>query len=619
MEQTGSVGASSGRDDAGTTPPPADPATDLATDLVTDPAADPAPGAPWRRVALRVALAVLALLLVLVAWVGLRAWQAANALQEARAWLDGVELDARGFETVGKDLTGLQASTSRAASAASDPLWRAAEGLPWAGDQLEAVRVVATSLDAVVTDALPAVTDLRALLDGGVRDEDGPFDVQALRRVATRVETAAATAATARADVDTLDPDALVGRLAGPVREVQDALAHIDGTLAPAAGIAPALPGMLGADGPRTYLVLALNTAELRAAGGIVGTVIAVRADAGALSIVDRKATLDLWALKDPVLPLTDEELAAWGPRLGRWVQNSVLTPDFPRTAELVAARWAHDGGGEVDGVIATDTLAVGELIGATGPVPDPDGGTLEADRLVDALLRQPYIKHADPALADAYFGDVAENVMDAIGEGRGDPEDLLSAARRTVDERRVRIWSAHPDEQERIAATVAGGAYTSSDLFADEPGLFLDDATQGKVGAYLTTDVTFRDARCTGPDPSVDVVLRLDYRPPPAVAMLGVFVTGVPGPDVPLGTLLTHVSVWSTVGGPPLPVTRDGQPATGEVERVAGRTVLQLPSRLAPGQSEEYVVTVPLHDGAVTLWTTPTLTAPGSAGYTCP
>lgn len=602
MELTGSAGVASGRDDGRTAPSPTDPAI----------------GFSWRRVTLGVVLGLLAVVVVLGVWVGLRAWQAANALQEARAWLGGVELDERGFETVGKDLSGLQASTARAARAASDPVWRAAEVLPWAGDQLEAVRVVATSLDAVVTDALPAVTDLRALLDGGVRDEDGRFDVQALRTVALRVETAAATAAAAHADVDTLDPDALVGRLARPVREVQDALVTIDGTLGPAAGIAPVLPAMLGADGPRTYLVLALNTAELRTAGGIVGTVLAVQADEGALSIVDRKATLDLWALQDPVVPLTDEELATWGPRLGRWVQNSVLTPDFPRTAELVAARWVHDGGVEVDGVIATDTLAVRELIKATGPVVTPDGATLEAGRLVDALLRQPYIDHADPAVADAYFGAVAESVMNAVGEGRGDPEDLLRGGRHAVDERRVRIWSAHPEEQERIGATVAGGAFTSSELFADEPGVFLDDATQGKVGAYLTTSVEFHDARCTAKDPSVDVVLRLEYQPPPKVETLGVFVTGIPGPDVPLGTLLTNVSFWSTVDGRPLPVTRDGQAATGEVKSVAGRTVLQVPSRLAPGQTEEYVVTVPLHDGTVTLWTTPTLTAPGSATYTC-
>ncbi|MCC2315637.1 DUF4012 domain-containing protein [Cellulomonas xiejunii] len=580
--------------------------------------AEPTAGPRGRRVLARVVVVVLVLVLLAVGWVAVRAWQAASALQDARAWLGDVELDATSVDTVTDSLPELQESTRRAAAASADPVWRAAEVLPWAGDQLEAVRVVSTSLDAVVVDSLPAVSDLRALAGGGLRLPDGRFDVAALRAVAARVETAAATVADAHADVAALDPDALVGPLADPVRQVQHALARIDAGVGPAGRVAGVLPGMLGGDGPRTYLVLALNTAELRPAGGIVGNVVAVRVDDGAVTLVDSLSTVDLPGLPDTVAPLTAEELDTWGPRLGRWIQNAVLTPDFPRTAELVAARWAHSVGGTVDGVVATDPVAVAGLVGATGSVADPDGGTLDAAGLVDALLRDSYVRHPDPAAADAYFGAVAANLVAAVGTGTGDPQALLLAARSAVDERRVRVWSAHPQEQERLAATVAGGAFTSEDLFVDQPGVFLADATQGKLGAYLSTDVTFRDARCSGPSPTVDAVLHLDFRPPDGVETWGPYVTGAPGPEVALGTLLTNVSVWSAQGAAPLVVTRDGRPATGRVTTVAGRTVQEVASRLAPGQTQELVVTVPLQDGAAQLWTTPTLTSPGAASYRC-
>ncbi|UZN04167.1 DUF4012 domain-containing protein [Cellulomonas sp. S1-8] len=569
------------------------------------------------RVVARV-VAVLAVLLVLAAaWLAFRAWQAVSALQDARALLTGVELDASSVATASEDLTRLAESTSAAASAASDPVWRAAEVLPWAGDQLEAVRVVATSLDAVVADALPAVTDLRALLDGGLRGADGRFDIAALRTVTDRVETAAVTAADAHADVSALDPDALAGPLADPVRQVQVALARVDASLGPAGRVVGVLPAMLGGDGPRTYLVLALNTGELRAAGGIVGTVVAVHVDDGAVTIVDRRTTVDLPALAEPVLPLTDEELGTWGDSLGRFVQNAVLTPDFPRSAELVAARWARDVGGTVDGVVATDPVAVAGLVQATGPLPDPDGGTLDGAGLVDALLRDSYVRYPDAAGSDAYFGAVAATVVEAVGAGTGSPQALLVAGRQAVDERRVRVWSAYPAEQERLAATVAGGAFTSA-TFADQPGLFLDDATQGKLGAYLATGVTFRDARCTDPDPSVTAVLSLDFRPPAGVETWSRLVTGFPGRDVPLGTLLTGVSAWSAQDGAPLVVTRDGAPATGSVSSVAGRTVQRVGSVLTAGQAQEFAVVLPLQDGAVTLWTTPTLTSPGVAEFRC-
>lgn len=574
------------------------------------------PAPPARRVVVRAVLGVVAVVALLGCWVGLRAWQAADALAAARAQLDAVDLDAS-VATVGDELTELRHATSRAASAASDPVWRAAEVLPWAGDHLEAVRVVATSLDSVVAEAVPAAADLERLLDDGLRLPDGRYDVAALRTVADRAGSAAAAVSAAHAALAALDPDALVGPLADPVRQAQQVVARVDADLAPAARMAGALPAMLGGDGPRTYLVLALNTAELRAAGGIVGTVVAVRVDDGALVVVDRRSTEDLRPLDEPVLPLTPEELATWGDRLGRWVQNAVLTPSFPRSAELVAARWTSSVGGVVDGVMATDPVAVAGLVGATGPVPDADGGQLEADGLVDALLRDAYREHPDPEAADEYFGQVAENLVAAVARGAGEPQELLRAGRRATDERRLRLWSAHPDEQERIAGTAMGGAFTSA-LFADQPGIFLDDTTQGKLGAYLTTAVELRDARCTGPRPSVRAVLRLEHRPPAGIETWSPYVTGFPDVPVPPGTLLTTVSVWSTQDGPPLVVTRDGAPVTGTATRVQGRSVLQVASRLAPGQTQEIAVDVPLQDGAVTLWTTPTLTSPGAVTHRC-
>ncbi len=566
----------------------------------------------------RVVVALVVLLVLAAGWVAFRAWQAASALQDARALLGAVELDAASASDVAADLDLLHDATTRARAASTDPVWRAAELAPWAGDQLRAVRVVATSLDAVVADGLPAVDDLATLLDGGLRGADGRFDVVALRSVATHVTVAAATTRDARDELATLDPDALVGPLTGPVRQAQDAVARVDAALGPAAGVAEVLPAMLGADGPRTYLVLALNSAEARTAGGIVGSVVAVRADAGAVSIVDSRSTVDLQPLDEPVLPLTDEEEATWGPRLGRWVQNSVMTPEFPRTAELVAARWARDVGGTVDGVVATDPAAVAALLGATGPVPDPDGGTIDRATLVDVLLRDAYVRHPDQVTSDAFFSAVAATVVGAVADGAGDARELLRAARHAVDERRVRIWSARPGEQERLAATVVGGAFLSG-TFSDQPGLFLDDATQGKLGAYLTTGVTFRDARCTQPDPTVTAVLRMELDPPADLLSMSPLVRGFPEEPVPPGTLLTTVSVWSAQDGPPLVTRRDTGAATGRVTHVAGRTVQQLASQLAPGQSQEIEVDLPLRDGAVSVWTTPTHTSPGVVSFRCP
>ncbi|MFC8190324.1 DUF4012 domain-containing protein [Cellulomonas sp. NPDC057328] len=581
----------------------------------------PTPPAPRRRVGPVVArvVAVLAVLLVLAAaWVAFRVWQAAGALQDARAGLAGVEVDPRAAGTAAADLEGLRAHTSRARDAASDPVWRAAEVVPWAGDQLTAVRVVATAVDDLVRDALPAVDALGAVLDDGLRGPDGRVDVAAVSRGADALRTAAATTAAARDRLDALDPDRLVGPLADPVREAQRTVARADASLGPAARGLALLPGLLGADGPRTYLVLALNSAELRAAGGIVGSITAVRVEDGAVAVVDQRSTDQLRSLDAPVLPLTAEEVATHSDRLGRWVQNSTLTPHFPRTAELVAARWQRDVGGPVDGVVATDPVAIGALVGAVGPLADPAGGTLTGDGFVRAVLREAYLRYPHSLEADAYFADVASSVVAAVGAGGGSTEDLVGALTGAVDERRVRVWSAHGDEQEVLAGTVVGGGFLAPP-FAGAAGVFLDDVSQGKLGIDLTTAVTFRDARCDGPSPRVTAVLSLDFRPPPDVATLGRYIAGSPDLGVPLGTLTTTVSVWSPVGAGPVAMRRDGAPVGGASSTLAGRDVQQVASVLAPGARQEVAVDLPLQDGGVTVWTTPTVSSPGVASFRCP
>ena len=167
------------------------------------------------------------------------------------------------------------------------------------------------------------------------------------------------------------------------------------------------------------------------------------------------------------------------------------------------------------------------------------------------------------------------------------------------------------------LAGTVAGGAFMSAP-FGGQPGLFLDDSTQGKLGAFLVTEVEVTSVRCDGPAPSATVVLLLDHRPPADITSLPDYVTGRPPAGLPVGTLLTTVSVWSAEGTRPLPVRQDGSPVAGRVTTLGGRTVLQVPTVLAPGSGTRLEVDVPVVDGAVTVWTTPTLTSPGAVQARC-
>ncbi|MCL2424489.1 MAG: DUF4012 domain-containing protein, partial [Micrococcales bacterium] len=319
----------------------------------------------WRWKIAAVLMALFVAVVALCAWVGFRASQAASALGEARTVAAQMQDDLRhGTAPSPADVEAATAAATRARSATHDPVYRLATHLPWVGTQLDAVATVADGLHAVTTQAMPPVVDLvTAVDDGKLRTDDGTIDLAFLAASAPKVRHADQTVASVRSDIAALRDQDLVGPLADAVRKADDALGSVAATVHQARQVTDLAPAMLGVDGPRTYLVLALNNAELRPAGGIVGAAIGVRIDHGAVTMGTQLAASALVTPDTPVLPLTDEELATDGDRLGRYLQNATLTPDFPRSAELARARWTAETGEQVDGVVAIDAVAVATVL----------------------------------------------------------------------------------------------------------------------------------------------------------------------------------------------------------------------------------------------------------------
>lgn len=584
-----------------------------------EPAALPSRRVTARRVAFAL-LGVLVLLLVAAGWLAVRAYQAGTSLLSAKDVVTELQSDVAGGDTdqLEARLPELRADLATARTATADPVWRLAEHLPWAGANFEAVRVVTVSLDDVVRDALPALQQVDDVLASRqAPGADGRIDLGPLLAAAPDIVSAAEGAHRAQAAVVAIDTGALVPQLVGPVEQLQDGMSQVAGALDAGAQVATLLPPMLGADGPRTYLLVSLNSAELRSAGGIVGAFAVLHAEDGALSLTDQRSTIDLKGIDAPILPLTDEELTVDTDKLGRWVQDAVITPDFPRSAQLLAARWAQDMGQTVDGVIAADPVGARYVLEATGPVTEPGGSTITAADVLQVLLRDAYRDIAEPATADAFYAGVAVAIFRAVGAGQGDQQGLVTALARAGSEGRIRLWSAHADEQSTLAATTIGAAFLTGD-FPDAAGVFLNDGTAGKLGYYLTTKVTVEDLQCSGVEPTATVRLDLDYDPPEDVAALPLYVTGTAPTGLPVGTLSTNVTVYAPVGASLQALGLDDGYVSGTSATVAGRGVQVVTSTLSPGASETYRVTVPVRDGVMSVWTTPTLTSPGFVTASC-
>lgn len=596
-----------------------------------------------RRVLITVAV-LLGVLLLVGGWLALRVDQAARAVQDLQAAVDGSrpEVEALDVAALRARLPAVQDAAHRASVAVKDPVWRAAQHLPFVGDDLAAVSVVSTAVDELARDAVPGLLDaLVALVDGGAAGHAGAVEATAPRVVppgwvdlaplaaaAPAAARAAHLADDLRADLAGIDPATLVGRVAGPVGELRGALHDAAGALAGVQEIAAVLPAMLGVDGPRTYLLLSLNPAELRAQGGIVGAVAVLQARDGAIGLVGQRGTVELPELSETVLPLTDEERVLYGDRLGRWVQDTVLTPDFPRAAALAAEFWTRSTGQPVDGVLATDPVVVAELLAATGRTVQAEGMDLGGDTLLHALLREAYLTYPDPRGGDVFYAQVAAAAFALLRDVAVDPgvaRAAVSVGGDALADRRVALWSAHAQEQARIRTVPLGGAFLTGD--APTPtggagaavGVFLDDATAGKLDYDLDATVTVTMAGCGTDRPTARVEVALDYQPPGDVATFPAQVVGDGGSGLPVGWLATNVSFYSARDGRLGGVRRDDAVIGGQTERAARREVAVLTSRLEPGAREVYAVTVGAPGGGLTVWTTPTLTGPGVVTGECP
>ena len=151
---------------------------------------------------------------------------------------------------------------------------------------------------------------------------------------------------------------------------------------------------MLGASGPRNYLLLFQNPAELRATGGIPGAVALVHTENGKISLTQQASSADFPHYTPSVLELPLETRGLYGNIVGEYLQDVTMTPYFPLSGQLAREMWKRQFGTEVDGVLSMDPVTLSYLLRATGPIALPTGDTLTSDNAVKLLLSDVYARY---------------------------------------------------------------------------------------------------------------------------------------------------------------------------------------------------------------------------------
>jgi hypothetical protein len=152
--------------------------------------------------------------------------------------------------------------------------------------------------------------------------------------------------------------------------------------------LAQVAPQLLGADRPRTFLLLFQNEDELRATGGFISAAGRVTIDAGqivSLTVEDSYAVDNFTTpYPDPPAPLQDYM------GIDLWVfRDSNWSPDFPVAARQAISLYTQTRGGTIDGVIALDQTVAEALVDGLGPL------TIDGKIIANAQDMRDYMRQA--------------------------------------------------------------------------------------------------------------------------------------------------------------------------------------------------------------------------------
>jgi hypothetical protein len=445
--------------------------------------------------------------------------------------------------------------------------------VPIVGHQVHAVdELLRTARDLSTTaSAAAGVVDPDDLRPKGGRVDLTKIDALAspLDRLADALQRARVVAGGARSPW-------LVGKIDEQIDQLLDRSVDAATQVRTARASVAFVPDLLGAHGPRTWLLLLTTPSELRGAGGFPGNYGILRTDDGRLVLdhVGRIGEMQelVTAAGTPAMG-PSEYLARYGDvyDLDAYVQNVTASPDFPSDAEAVALRYGAATNEHIDGVISLDPYAFATLLSLTGPISVPEWPVpLTSANAAQVLLYDQYVGLGTDARIDL-LSAVTEALFARITDGGlPDPATSAPALAEAVAQKHIQLWSSRRDEEgwfDDLGATGALGP-----VRGDALAVVVNSANETKIDWFLHRAVDYRPVidPVTG---AVEATLDVTFANDAPASGLPAYIIGPAGPySAPAGSNRAFVSVFS-----PLDVvgaTVDGVDVVVSTTQERGRNV---------------------------------------------
>lgn len=480
----------------------------------------------------------IALALLLVAWLTWTGWQAYTRVQHLRANLSALQALADPgtlMDLRPQDLAGLHDRVValdddvQALTRTARPLLFVTPVLGWLpkvgpeAAQASALLDMASATSGAARAALDALAPvLTAWQDGGNNQGLLPRLTPALAESAPQFagvtqQLAAAAAARAR-----LDPAQLSPRSQALIAQFDQALPLLQ-TLTAGAQVAPAL---LGADGPRRYLLLAQNNDELRGTGGFISGVGLLTLNQGRMdATLQDSYAVDDWTNPHPDAP---EPLLQYMKAEVLALRDANWWPDFPTSARAAQAIYAQDQKVTTDGVVAFDLDFVRSLVAALGPLQLPGyQEPVTGDNIMHAM-RTVWAQPVDAAgtVEQAqtsdwwshrkdFMGDLMQGALAKVQSGEVAPGPLAWVIKEALEKRQLQVWVNDPAVETLLANNHWDGAV---DPGAGDFWMVVDsNVGWNKVNPRITQNISYTVTLAGDAAPRAELVIDYRHTSPPS------------------------------------------------------------------------------------------------------
>lgn len=375
----------------------------------------------------------------------------------------------------------------------------------------------------------------------------------------------------------------------------------------------PLVKCYLKSDEDCDYLLVAQNSAEIRALGGFPGQAGRVTVRDGVLKILDFSSIYKVL----PGSGFPDEvELKLFGSAM-KANRDACANPHFP----TVASRWADDyarlGRGKLAGVVSITPGIIRDLLEVTGEITLLDDTVINSENGVRYLENELYLKYLNvkdsknEKFTDKIFADAAMRLLKAIMSDLSVEKIVkcISVFEKHCTDRVIMLWLADEEGEQIIRSLGIDGGY-NEDPTHPQLGIYFSNIAASKLGWYLDIEPEIGEGT-PNPDGSVTY---------PVTVLLRNTITGeearnasyyvVKGTE---GTMHSSITLAAPAGGT-LAAYKDSDPNLYffEADFKGTQVVVGRYFMLDPEQEKTFrftVTTAPGEQAPLTYITTPTLT----------